>query len=60
MNRFQMLNQISPFVGTYVSPEWVKREILKLTEEQIKELEKETEKVDPKFLPTEQQPDANQ
>lgn len=60
MNRFQMLNQVAPFVGTYVSPEWVKREILKLTEEQIKELEKETEKVDPKFLPPEQQPDANQ
>lgn len=53
--RFQMLNQVDPYVGKYFSPEWVKREILKLTEEEMKEMDKELEAMDPKFLPASQQ-----
>jgi len=54
-NRFNMLNQVAPYVGTYFSADWVKREILKLTEEEIKEMDKETEAMDDKYLPMEQQ-----
>jgi hypothetical protein len=51
-NRFAMLNQVSTYVGQYFSPEWVKKEILKLTEEEIEAMDKEIEKM-PK-------PDPNQ
>jgi hypothetical protein len=53
--RFQMLNTVDPYVGKYFSPDWVKREILKLTEEQIKEMDKEMESMDDKYLPAGQQ-----
>jgi hypothetical protein len=53
--RFQMLSTVDPFVGKYFSPDWVKREILKLTEDQIKEMDKEMESMDDKYLPAEQQ-----
>lgn len=53
--RFQMLNQVDPYVGKYFSPDWVKREILKLTEDQMKEMDKEMEGMDDKFLPASQQ-----
>jgi hypothetical protein len=54
-NRFAMLQQVAPFVGQYFSPEWVKEHILKLTEEEIKEMDKEMENMDDKYLPPEQQ-----
>lgn len=41
--RFQMLNQVDSFVGKYFSPEWVKKNILKLTEEDIDQMNKEIE-----------------
>jgi hypothetical protein len=50
-----MLNTVDPYVGKYFSPDWVKREILKLTEEQIKEMDKEMESMDDKYLPAGQQ-----
>lgn len=59
MNRLQMLQQIQPFVGTYFGADWVKREILRLSENEIKDLEKEVEATDPKFLPPEH-PDSPQ
>ena len=59
MNRIQILQQIQPFVGTYFGADWVKREILKLTEDEIKDLDKEVEATDPKFLPPEH-PDSPQ
>lgn len=54
-SRLQLLQQIDPYVGKYFSPEWVKREVLKLTEEEIKEMDKEVEGMDAKYLPAEQQ-----
>lgn len=54
-NRFAMLQQVSPFVGQYFSPDWVKANILKLTEEEIKEMDKQMENMDDKYLPPDQQ-----
>ena len=59
-NRFGMLNQVAPYVGTYFSADWVKRNILRLTEEEMKEMDKEVEKTDPKFMPADQQPQQEQ
>jgi hypothetical protein len=53
--RFQMLNTVDPYVGKYFSADWVKREILKLTEDEIKVMDKEMESMDDKYLPVAQQ-----
>lgn len=42
-NRFLMLQQIDPYVGKYFSPEWVKKSILRFTEEEIEQMDKEVE-----------------
>lgn len=54
-SRFQMLNQVDPYVGKYFSPDWVKKNILKLTEEDVEQMDKELETMDDRFLPAEQQ-----
>jgi len=41
MGRLTMLQQIDPFVGKYFSPEWVKEKVLKLTEEEQEQIDKE-------------------
>jgi hypothetical protein len=40
-NRVDVLNQIQPYVGTYYSQAYVKRNILKLTNDEIENIEKE-------------------
>ena len=40
-NRVDVLNQIQPYVGTYYSQAYVKRNILKLTDDEIENIEKE-------------------
>lgn len=55
-NRLAMLQQVDPFVGRYFSPEWVMKNVLRLSEEEQKEMEKEIESIDPRFAP----PDAQQ
>ena len=42
-NRIQLLTQIDPFVGRYFSQEFVKRKILRLTDEEIKDMDKQIE-----------------
>jgi hypothetical protein len=42
-NRIQLLTQIDPFVGRYFSQEFVKRKVLRLTDEEIKDMDKQIE-----------------
>jgi len=41
LNRVQLLQQVENYVGTYFSSQWVKLNILKFTEEEIKNMDKE-------------------
>jgi len=40
-NRLQMLGQVDPYVGRYFSQEWVKRNILHLSDEDLEEMQKQ-------------------
>jgi hypothetical protein len=40
-NRLQMLGQIDPYVGRYYSQEWVKKNVLHLTEDEMEEMQKQ-------------------
>ena len=40
-NRLQLLGQIDPFVGRYFSQEWVKKNVLQLTDDDIKDMQKQ-------------------
>ncbi len=40
-NRITLAAQVEPFVGKYYSQEWVKRHILRMTEEEIETMQKE-------------------
>lgn len=42
-DRFSLLNEIDPFVGRYVSKEWVRKNILRLPEEDMQEMESDME-----------------
>ena len=39
MQRIATLQQISPFVGTYYSQEWVKKNVLQMSDEDIKDID---------------------
>ncbi len=39
--RISTLNQIDPYVGRYFSPTWVKKNVLKFTDEEIEDMDKE-------------------
>jgi hypothetical protein len=43
MQRIQMLQQMEQYVGKYYSASWVKKNILQLTDDEIKEMESEIE-----------------
>lgn len=49
--RLSTLNMVDPYVGRYFSAEWVKRNVLRFTDEEIealdKQIESEPERVDP-------------
>ena len=40
-NRIELLNSIAPYVGTYYSQNWVRRNILRMTDEDIEEMDEE-------------------
>jgi hypothetical protein len=42
-NRLQTLGLVDPYVGRYYSQEWVRKNVLQQTEEEIKEMEKQIE-----------------
>jgi hypothetical protein len=54
-NRLQMIAQLDPFVGRYFSQEWVKRNVLKLTDEEMQEMDKQIEEEGP-VVPVGQEP----
>lgn len=43
MNRLQMLQQAAQFNGTYLSKEWIMKKVLHLTDEEMKEMQKQIE-----------------
>ena len=43
MNRMGMLQQIDPYIGKYYSSNWVRRNVLMQTEEEIEQMEEEME-----------------
>ena len=54
-NRFAALQLVDPYVGKWFSPQWVQKNILKFTEEEIKQIDKDMKQMDPKFLSPDQQ-----
>ena len=46
--RIQMVTMIDPFVGRYYSSEWVKKNVLRMTEDEIEEMEKQIEEEGPR------------
>ena len=50
-NRIDVLNQMSPYVGVYFSKNYVRKEILKLTDDQIEQIEQENEEDAPQIQP---------
>lgn len=43
LQRIQMLQQMDPYIGKYYSSKWVKKNILQLTDDDVKEMETEIE-----------------
>ena len=54
-SRLNMLTTIDPFVGKYYSPSFVKKNILKLNDEEIEEMDVENEEYNQKQLEMQQQ-----
>lgn len=50
-NRIALLGQVDAYVGKYFSPEWVQSKVLRLTEEEIEELEEQIKTMDDRFKP---------
>jgi hypothetical protein len=46
--RIQMVTMLDPFVGRYYSAEWVKKNVLRMTEDEIEEMEKQIEEEGPR------------
>jgi len=42
-NRVDVLNQMSPYVGIYYSKDYIRKNVLRLTDDEIKQIEKENE-----------------
>lgn len=41
LQRIQMLQQMDPYIGKYYSSTWIKKKVLQLTDEEVKEMESE-------------------
>lgn len=50
-NRLDVLNQMAPFVGVYFSKDYVRKNVLRLTESEVAQIEKENEKDPPEIQP---------
>jgi hypothetical protein len=50
-NRLDVLNMVSPFVGMYYSKDYVRKNILHLTEQEIKDIEKQNKDDPPEMQP---------
>lgn len=51
-SRVQMLTMMAPFVGTYYSKEWIRKNVLRQDEEEIKEIDKQIKKEQKEYEPT--------
>jgi hypothetical protein len=58
-NRVDVLNQMSPYVGTYFSKNYVRKNVLRLTDAEIQNIEKENEE-DPVEMQSQEQPGSEQ
>jgi hypothetical protein len=62
-NRLQILGTIDPYVGRYYSQEWVKKNVLQMSDEDIEEMNKQIEKepepvpMGPNGQPVQEQPE---
>jgi hypothetical protein len=62
-NRLQILGTIDPYVGRYYSQEWVKKNVLQMSDEDIEEMSKQIEKepepvpMGPNGQPVQEQPE---
>lgn len=50
-NRLDVLNQIAPYVGVYYSKDYVRKSILRLTDEEVEQIEKENKADPPEIQP---------
>lgn len=50
-NRIDLLNQMTPYVGMYYSKNYVRKHVLKLTDNEIEQIEKENEEDPPALQP---------
>lgn len=50
-NRIDLLNQMTPYVGMYFSKNYVRKNILRLTDQEIEQIEKENEEDPPELQP---------
>ena len=58
-NRIDVLNQMAPYVGTYFSKEYVRKNVLRLSDDDIDRIEKENED-DPVEVQPQEQPGSDQ
>ena len=50
-NRLDVVNQMSPYVGVYFSKDYIRKKVLKLTDNDIEQIEKENENEPPTIQP---------
>jgi len=50
-NRLDVVNQMSPYVGVYFSKNYIRKSVLRLTEEEIERIEKENDEEPPVIQP---------
>ena len=46
-NRLQLLNQMQPFIGRYYSMQWVRKNVLKMSDEEIEEMDEQIQEEPP-------------
>ena len=44
--RFEMLSSLDEYVGTYISNEWVRKNVLRFSEEEIEDIQKQIDSED--------------
>lgn len=59
-DRITMLRDVDDYLGKYFSGEWIRRNVLHMSDEEIQEIDKQinSEKSDPRFSPPEMDPNA--
>ena len=50
-NRISILQSVDPFVGRYYSMEWIKKNVLQMDDDEIKEIQKQIEEERDSYMP---------